>query len=74
MTLNADEQPLDVEVLNGEVVMTGPRVAIALCPRAAMETARRLVAAAGSAEDPGLGPPPGVAREPGATDLPSNDE
>jgi hypothetical protein len=46
MTLNAEEQPLKVDVLNGEVVMTGPRVAIALRPGAATETARRLVAAA----------------------------
>ena len=46
MTLNAEEQPLKVDVLNGEVVMTGPRVAIALRPSAATETARRLVAAA----------------------------
>lgn len=46
MTLGAEEQPLKVDVLNGEVVMTGPRVAIALNPSAATETARRLVAAA----------------------------
>ena len=46
MTLNAEEQPLKVDVLNGEVVMTGPRVAIALQPGAATETARRLVVAA----------------------------
>ena len=46
MTLNAEEQPLKVDVLNGEVVMTGPRVAIALRPTAATETARRLLAAA----------------------------
>ncbi|MGK6355388.1 hypothetical protein ACMGDH_09175 [Sphingomonas sp. DT-207] len=46
MTLNAEEHPLKVDVLNGEVVMTGPRVAIALQPEAATETARRLVAAA----------------------------
>ncbi len=46
MTLNAEEQPLSVDVLDGEVVMTGPRVAIALQPSAAIETARRLVAAA----------------------------
>lgn len=46
MTLNAEEQPLKVDVLNGEVVMTGPRVAIALHPTAATETAQRLLAAA----------------------------
>jgi hypothetical protein len=46
MTLNAEEHPLSVEVLNGEVVMTGPRVAIAMRPTAASETARRLVEAA----------------------------
>lgn len=49
MTLNAEEQPLNVQALNGEVVMTGPRVAIALCPQAATETARRLIEAAGAA-------------------------
>lgn len=46
MTLNAEHRPLSVDVLNGEVVMTGPRVAIALHPDAAIETARRLTAAA----------------------------
>ena len=46
MSLNAEERPLTVDVLDGEVVMTGPRVAIALQPQAATETARRLVAAA----------------------------
>jgi hypothetical protein len=46
MSLDAEEQPLDVEVVNGEVVMTGPRVAVALGQRAATETARRLMAAA----------------------------
>lgn len=49
MTLNAEEQPLSVAVLNGEVVMTGPRVAIAMEPKAAIETARRLAAAADEA-------------------------
>ena len=49
MTLNAEEQPLKVDVLNGEVVMTGPRVAIALHPMAATETAQRLLAAADQA-------------------------
>ena len=37
MTLNAEEHPLSVDVRNGEVVMTGPRVAIALQPAAATE-------------------------------------
>lgn len=46
MALNAEEKPLSVAVLNGEVVMTGPRVAIALRPLAAAETARRLAEAA----------------------------
>lgn len=46
MTLNAEQQPLKVDVLDGEVVMTGPRVAIALHPTAATETAQRLLAAA----------------------------
>jgi len=53
MTLNAEEQPLSVNVLNGEVVMTGPRVAIAMEPGAAAETARRLVEAAGIAAEQG---------------------
>lgn len=53
MTLNAEEQPLSVDVLNGEVVMTGPRVAIAMEPGAAAETARRLVEAAGIAAEQG---------------------
>jgi hypothetical protein len=46
LTLGAEDQPLRVDVLNGEVVMTGPRVAIALLPSAAMETAKRLSEAA----------------------------
>lgn len=53
MTLNAEGQPLSVDVLNGEVVMTGPRVAIAMEPGAAAETARRLVEAAGIAAEQG---------------------
>jgi len=59
MTLNAEEHPLSVDVRNGEVVMTGPRVAIALQPAAATETARRLAAAADLAmEQARTSPPP----------------
>jgi len=57
MTLNAEDQPLKVDVLNGEVVMTGPRVAIALRPGAATETARRLVEAADLATQQAGAPP-----------------
>ena len=46
MSPDAEAQPLHVEVVNGEVVMTGPRVAVALDIGAAAETARRLMAAA----------------------------
>lgn len=46
MTLNANDQPLSVTVLDGEVILTGPRVAVALRPEAAAETARRLEEAA----------------------------
>ena len=46
MSPDAEGQPLDVEVVNGEVVMTGPRVAVAMDIGAATETARRLMAAA----------------------------
>lgn len=53
---DAEAQPLDVEVVNGEVVMTGPRVAVALDSDAATETARRLMAAAQEAD--GAGPLP----------------
>ncbi|MBO9621654.1 MAG: hypothetical protein J7500_02980 [Sphingomonas sp.] len=56
MTLNAETQPLTVDVLNGEVVMTGPRVAIALQPNAATETARRLLAAADLAAEQAQAP------------------
>lgn len=48
--LTADDAPLAIEAKDGEVVMTGPRVAIALTPAAAAETARRLAAAASSAD------------------------
>jgi hypothetical protein len=68
MTLNAEDQPLDVAVLNGEVVMTGPRVAIALRPHAAAETARRLALAADDARMAESTPEP----QPGQTP-PSND-
>ena len=46
MSMQAEEQPLSVSALDGEVVLTGPRVAIALRPFAAAETARRLADAA----------------------------
>lgn len=49
MGMQAEEQPLSVSAINGEVVLTGPRVAIALRPFAAAETARRLADAAETA-------------------------
>lgn len=49
MSTQAEEQPLTVSALDGEVVLTGPRVAIALRPFAAAETARRLANAAETA-------------------------
>jgi hypothetical protein len=44
--LDTDHQALDVQVLGREVVLLGPRVAIALSAAAAAETARRLAEAA----------------------------
>jgi predicted RecA/RadA family phage recombinase len=51
--LTADEDALSIEAKDGEVVMTGPRVAVALTPAAAAETARRLAEAAGNLEADG---------------------
>lgn len=50
MSMQAEGQPLSVSALDGEVVLTGPRVAIALKPFAAAETARRLADAAETAK------------------------
>ncbi len=47
--LDTDHQALDVQVLGREVVLLGPRVAIALSAAAAAETARRLADAASEA-------------------------
>ena len=47
--LDTDHQALDVQVLGREVVLLGPRVAIALSAAAAAETARRLAEAASEA-------------------------
>lgn len=47
--LDTDHQALDVQVLGREVVLLGPRVAIALSAAAAAETARRLAEAAAEA-------------------------
>lgn len=44
--LDADLEALKVHVMNSEVVLLGPRVAVALSADAAAETARRLAAAA----------------------------
>lgn len=44
--LDAQQEALDVEAHSGEVVITGPRVAVALTPAAAAETARLLAQAA----------------------------
>lgn len=45
-SLTADNNALLIDTQDGEIVMTGPRVAVALTPAAAAETARRLAAAA----------------------------
>lgn len=47
--LDADLEALKVHVMNSEVVLLGPRVAVALSADAAAETARRLAAAAAQA-------------------------
>ena len=44
--LDAERHALDVEVLNDEVVLLGPRVAVPFSAEAAAETARRLAEAA----------------------------
>ncbi|MFC3077697.1 hypothetical protein ACFODL_06310 [Phenylobacterium terrae] len=49
MPLQADHAPLQVEAMDGEVVITGPRVAVALTAAAAAETARRIAEAAATA-------------------------
>ena len=43
---DTEREPLDVQVMEGEVVLLGPRVAIALSATAAAETAKRLADAA----------------------------
>lgn len=45
-----DTDPLSVDALEGEVVMTGPRVSVAMTPEAAAETAERLRLAAEAAQ------------------------
>lgn len=47
--LKAYDFPLSVEAIDGEIVVTGQAVAVALTPTAALETARRLKAAAEAA-------------------------
>jgi hypothetical protein len=47
--LDTEHEALEVQVLGREVVLLGPRVAIALSAAAAAETARRLASAASSA-------------------------
>lgn len=49
MSLKAQEDPLQITTLGGEVVITGPRVAVALTAEAAAETARLLAIAATTA-------------------------
>lgn len=51
--LDADLEALKVHVMNSEVVLLGPRVAVALSADAAAETARRLAAAAAQASRTG---------------------
>ena len=48
--LDALHEPPQIEVLNGEVVLIGPRVALTLTADAAAETARLLAAAAAEAQ------------------------
>ena len=45
-TLETEVEALDVQVLEHEVVLLGPRVAVALSAEAAAETAKRLAEAA----------------------------
>jgi hypothetical protein len=45
-SLDTEVEALKVQVLDREVVLLGPRVAVALSADAAAETARRLAAAA----------------------------
>jgi hypothetical protein len=47
--LDTELQALDVQVMDSEVVILGPRVAVALSAEAAAETARRLAIAAAMA-------------------------
>jgi hypothetical protein len=53
--LGAYDDPLEVDALDGEVVLrsAAASVAVALTPTAAMETARRLEVAAGQARGEG---------------------
>lgn len=54
MALSAYDEPLDVEICEGEVVVTAPRgaVAVSLTVEAAAETARRLEEAVRQAAQP----------------------
>jgi hypothetical protein len=49
--LEAQSEPLTVSVRDGEVVMTGSRVAVALTAEAARRTAERLASAAEAVTD-----------------------
>jgi hypothetical protein len=50
-SLDTEVEALNVQVMDHEVVLLGPRVAVALSADAAAETARRLAAAAKLAAD-----------------------
>lgn len=52
-SLETEVEALDVQVLEHEVVLLGPRVAVALSAEAAAETAKRLAEAAAIAMQPG---------------------
>ena len=64
--LDTELEPLDVQVMGNDVVLLGPRVAIALSATAAAETARRLgdaAAIAARGERPAPQPPQTLSRD-----------
>ena len=61
MARAAYDEPMDVSTVEGEIVLTAPggAASVALTPRAAMQTAERLQAAAATARDGGQERAPG---------------
>jgi hypothetical protein len=57
VTTDASSEPLTIDTADGQVVVTGPRVAVALTPQAAAETAKRLGKAAEEASKMAVDPP-----------------